>query len=131
MEYANGGEVGRPSVSLGPPSPAQGRCPASPQSQHPPPTPLRVSGSCPVDGAPRPRPRALRSRSGTLTAALVPQLFFHLSRERVFPEDRARFYGAEIVSALDYLHSEKNVVYRDLKVGGCEQAGPRWGQGWR
>jgi len=43
-------------------------------------------------------------------------LFFHLSRERVFSEDRARFYGAEIVSALDYLHSEKNVVYRDLKV---------------
>lgn len=34
----------------------------------------------------------------------------------MFPEDRARFYGAEIVSALDYLHSEKNVVYRDLKV---------------
>lgn len=34
----------------------------------------------------------------------------------MFSEDRARFYGAEIVSALDYLHSEKNVVYRDLKV---------------
>ncbi|XP_040830921.1 RAC-alpha serine/threonine-protein kinase isoform X5 [Ochotona curzoniae] len=44
------------------------------------------------------------------------ELFFHLSRERVFSEERARFYGAEIVSALDYLHSEKNVVYRDLKV---------------
>uniref|UniRef100_A0A8C1MNW3 non-specific serine/threonine protein kinase n=1 Tax=Cyprinus carpio TaxID=7962 RepID=A0A8C1MNW3_CYPCA len=44
------------------------------------------------------------------------ELFFHLSRDRVFSEDRARFYGAEIVSALDYLHSEKNVVYRDLKV---------------
>uniref|UniRef100_A0A673H178 non-specific serine/threonine protein kinase n=1 Tax=Sinocyclocheilus rhinocerous TaxID=307959 RepID=A0A673H178_9TELE len=43
------------------------------------------------------------------------ELFFHLSRERVFSEDRARFYGAEIVSALDYLHSQ-NVVYRDLKV---------------
>ncbi|KAI7804185.1 putative RAC-alpha serine/threonine-protein kinase [Triplophysa rosa] len=46
------------------------------------------------------------------------ELFFHLSRDRVFSEDRARFYGAEIVSALDYLHSEKNVVYRDLKRGG-------------
>lgn len=34
----------------------------------------------------------------------------------MFSEDRARFYGAEIVSALDYLHSEKNVVYRDLKL---------------
>ncbi|XP_058511497.1 RAC-alpha serine/threonine-protein kinase isoform X2 [Ochotona princeps] len=44
------------------------------------------------------------------------ELFFHLSRERVFSEERARFYGAEIVSALDYLHSEKNVVYRDLKL---------------
>ncbi|KAG7272629.1 hypothetical protein CRUP_033138 [Coryphaenoides rupestris] len=44
------------------------------------------------------------------------ELFFHLSRERVFSEDRARFYGAEIVSALDYLHSVKNVVYRDLKL---------------
>ena len=43
------------------------------------------------------------------------QLFFHLSRDRVFTEDRARFYGAEIVSALEYLHS-RNVVYRDLKV---------------
>lgn len=43
------------------------------------------------------------------------QLFFHMSRERVFTEDRARFYGAEIVSALEYLHS-RDVVYRDLKV---------------
>lgn len=36
----------------------------------------------------------------------------------MFSEERARFYGAEIVSALDYLHAERNVVYRDLKVGG-------------
>ncbi|NXR36089.1 AKT2 kinase, partial [Zosterops hypoxanthus] len=43
------------------------------------------------------------------------ELFFHLSRERVFPEDRARFYGAEIVSALEYLHS-RDVVYRDIKL---------------
>lgn len=47
---------------------------------------------------------------------ILLQLFFHLSRDRVFTEDRARFYGAEIVSALEYLHS-RNVVYRDLKVG--------------
>uniref|UniRef100_A0A3Q0T1D9 non-specific serine/threonine protein kinase n=1 Tax=Amphilophus citrinellus TaxID=61819 RepID=A0A3Q0T1D9_AMPCI len=43
------------------------------------------------------------------------ELFFHLSRELVFTEDRARFYGAEIVSALEYLHS-RDVVYRDLKL---------------
>ena len=43
------------------------------------------------------------------------ELFFHLSRERVFSEERTRFYGAEIISALGYLH-ENNIVYRDLKV---------------
>ncbi|XP_077999768.1 RAC-gamma serine/threonine-protein kinase-like [Glandiceps talaboti] len=43
------------------------------------------------------------------------ELFFHLSREKVFSEDRTRFYGAEIVLGLAYLHS-RNVVYRDLKL---------------
>ena len=44
-----------------------------------------------------------------------PQLFFHLSKERVFSEDRSRFYAAEIILAVKYLHEHK-VVYRDLKV---------------
>ena len=44
------------------------------------------------------------------------ELFFHLSRERVFSEDRTRFYGAEITLAVQYLH-QLGVVYRDLKVG--------------
>jgi len=44
------------------------------------------------------------------------ELFYHLSRVRIFTEDRTRFYGAEIISALGYLH-QHNIVYRDLKVG--------------
>ncbi|OWA50571.1 RAC serine/threonine-protein kinase [Hypsibius exemplaris] len=43
------------------------------------------------------------------------ELFFHLSRERIFSEDKARFYSAEILSAIGYLH-EQGVVYRDLKL---------------
>ncbi|CAD6996390.1 RAC serine/threonine-protein kinase [Ceratitis capitata] len=43
------------------------------------------------------------------------ELFFHLSRERLFSESRTRFYGAEIISALGYLHSQ-GIIYRDLKL---------------
>ena len=46
---------------------------------------------------------------------IILQIFFHLSRDRMFTEDRARFYGAEIILALDYLHQQE-VIYRDLKV---------------
>ncbi|KAJ8334903.1 hypothetical protein SKAU_G00405420 [Synaphobranchus kaupii] len=42
------------------------------------------------------------------------ELFYHLQRERVFLEQRARFYAAEIASALGYLHS-LHIIYRDLK----------------
>ncbi|XP_006631342.1 serine/threonine-protein kinase Sgk1 [Lepisosteus oculatus] len=42
------------------------------------------------------------------------ELFYHLQRERVFLEPRARFYAAEMASALGYLHS-LHIVYRDLK----------------
>jgi len=42
------------------------------------------------------------------------QLFFHLRNEVVFPEDKARYYAAELVLALEYLHLN-NIVHRDLK----------------
>ncbi|XP_059149487.1 serine/threonine-protein kinase Sgk1-like isoform X1 [Physella acuta] len=42
------------------------------------------------------------------------ELFFHLQRERFFAEHRAKFYSAEMASALGYLHS-LNIIYRDLK----------------
>jgi len=50
------------------------------------------------------------------------ELFFHLSRERVFSEDRTRFYGAEITMAIQYLH-KLGVIYRDLKVSGLRAKG--------
>jgi len=42
------------------------------------------------------------------------ELFFHMQREGFFDERRIQFYAAELVLALDYLHSI-GVVYRDLK----------------
>uniref|UniRef100_A0A8C2QX67 non-specific serine/threonine protein kinase n=1 Tax=Capra hircus TaxID=9925 RepID=A0A8C2QX67_CAPHI len=121
------------------PSPARGPAVTAPHT--PPPSPCTEAGEKrwaqgglgTVIPSPRPQPKgqvpallpsqALKYSFQThdrlcfvMEYANGGELFFHLSRERVFPEDRARFYGAEIVSALDYLHSEKNVVYRDLKL---------------
>ena len=42
------------------------------------------------------------------------ELFFHLSRFGKFPEHVARFYTAELVLAVEFLH-QKGVAYRDLK----------------
>uniref|UniRef100_A0A3B3X865 Serum/glucocorticoid regulated kinase family member 3 n=1 Tax=Poecilia mexicana TaxID=48701 RepID=A0A3B3X865_9TELE len=44
------------------------------------------------------------------------ELFFHLQRERTFPESRAKFYIAEMASALGYLHS-LYIVYRYAEPG--------------
>lgn len=43
------------------------------------------------------------------------ELFYHLSQERKFSEEKTKFYGAEIVSALGYLHDHQ-IIYRDLKL---------------
>ena len=42
------------------------------------------------------------------------ELFFHLKESRKFPEERARFYAAQIALGLGHLHA-RNIVYRDLK----------------
>jgi serine/threonine protein kinase len=47
------------------------------------------------------------------------ELFHHLSMERMFDEDTAAFYMAEMVLALSHLHSNLGVVYRDLKPENC------------
>lgn len=41
-------------------------------------------------------------------------LFFHLRNESRFLEEKAAFYAAEILCALDHLH-QNNYIYRDLK----------------
>jgi serum/glucocorticoid-regulated kinase 2 len=42
------------------------------------------------------------------------ELFHHLQQEQRFSEERSRFYSAELLSALEHLHT-LDVVYRDLK----------------
>lgn len=42
------------------------------------------------------------------------ELFYHLQNVGQFTEEQAKFYFAEVLLALDYLH-QQNILYRDLK----------------
>jgi len=42
------------------------------------------------------------------------ELFRHLQREGIFSQERARFYAAELVIAIEHLHKYK-IIYRDIK----------------
>lgn len=47
------------------------------------------------------------------------ELFERMRHERMFPEETAAFYMAELVLALEHLHKTVGVVYRDLKPENC------------
>lgn len=47
------------------------------------------------------------------------ELFTHLAMERMFDEDATAFYMAEMVLALEHLHQNIGVLYRDLKPENC------------
>ncbi|KAK4570419.1 hypothetical protein LTR86_002499 [Recurvomyces mirabilis] len=47
------------------------------------------------------------------------ELFTHLAMERMFTEEVAAFYMAEMILALEHLHHNVRVIYRDLKPENC------------
>ena len=47
------------------------------------------------------------------------ELFTYLKEERMFSQETAAFYMAEMVLALEHLHRTLGVVYRDLKPENC------------
>lgn len=47
------------------------------------------------------------------------ELFHHLAMEKTFTEETSAFYMAELVLALNHLHRDLRVIYRDLKPENC------------
>ena len=47
------------------------------------------------------------------------ELFERMRSEHMFPEETAAFYMAEMVLALEHLHKDVGVIYRDLKPENC------------
>lgn len=47
------------------------------------------------------------------------ELFHHLNNQAMLSEDTVSFYAAEIILALNHLHRNVGVVYRDLKPENC------------
>ena len=43
------------------------------------------------------------------------ELFEYLKKRKRFTLEQTRFYAAEVLLALDYLHNELKIIYRDLK----------------
>ena len=43
------------------------------------------------------------------------ELFYHLHNMGKFSESKAKFYFAEVLLGIEYLH-DQNIMYRDLKV---------------
>ena len=43
------------------------------------------------------------------------QLFYHLRKHGPFSENLSRFYIAELLLAVDYLH-KNNIIFRDIKA---------------
>jgi serum/glucocorticoid-regulated kinase 2 len=53
----------------------------------------------------------MNKRHGLASLVNGGELFYHLQREGRFDQVRSRFYAAELLCALEHLHSF-NVVYR-------------------